>query len=326
MLNKKKSYKINKKSILIFGVTGQDGSLLAKEYLDKGYIIHGVVTSKKFSSRNLDKLNIRNRINLHHFKSFNQFTINFLLKRSECSIIFILSGISSVKKSEKQKYETILSNNLVLIEIMEFLRLKKNKKIKVFNATSGEIFGDNLKPNNENSNLNPLSYYALAKSISLEISKSYRQQFNLKIFNGILFNHESYLRPETYVIKKIISSAKKITIKKLNHLTLGNISVYRDWGWAPEYVKIIYKIMNRKRADDYIIATGKITKLEDIVNKVFKIFNLNKAKHLKKSKNFKRTLEPQKIMADISKLKKNIKLVPVISIDEIIKLMILKEN
>jgi len=209
---------------------------------------------------------------------------------------------------------------------MEFLRLRKIKKIKVFNATSGEIFGDNLKPNNENSKLNPLSYYALAKSISLEISKSYREQFDLKIYNGILFNHESRLRPETYVIKKIISSANKIISKKLNHLTLGNISVYRDWGWAPEYVKIIYKIMKKNTADDYIIATGKITKLEEIVNKVFKIFKLNKKQHLKKSKSFKRTLEPLKIIADISKLKKNIKLVPTISIDEIIKLMISKEN
>jgi len=326
MLNKNKSYKINKQSILIFGVTGQDGSLLAKEYLDKGYAIHGVITSKKFSPRNLDKLNIRDEIILYHFKNFNKSAVEFLIKKSQCSKIFILSGISSVKKSEKKKYETITSNNLVLIEIMEFLRLKNIKKIKIFNATSGEIFGDNSRPNNENSKLNPLSFYALAKSISLEISRSYREQFNLKIYNGILFNHESYLRPKTYVIKKIISSAKKITRKKLNHLTLGNTSVYRDWGWAPEYVKIIFKIMDKNKADDFIIATGKITKLEDIVDKVFKLFKLNKKKHLKKSKNFKRTLEPLKIIADISKLKSNIQSVPAIRIDEIIKFMIIREN
>lgn len=326
MIKKIQKYKINKKSILIFGITGQDGSLLAKEYLNKKFKVHGVITSKKFSPRNLIKLDIQNKIKLFNKIKVNKESIEYLIKKSQCSIIFLLSGISSVKKSEQFKYETISSNNLILIEIIEFLRKNNLKKIKVFNASSGEVFGDNTGANKEDSQINPLSFYALAKAISLEICRSYRAQFNLKLFNGILFNHESFLRPKTYVIKKIINGVNKIKQKKLKSLTMGNTKVYRDWGWAPEYVKIICKIMNKAYADDYIIATGKVTKLENIITKIFNNFDLNKNKYLKKSKKLNRTLEPIKIEANINKLRKKIKSVPTIPIDKIINMMISEEK
>ena len=326
MLVKVKKKKIHKKSILIFGITSQDGSLLAKHYIDKNFTVYGVVTSKKFSSRNLNKLNIIRKVKLFHNINVNEKSIKNVINKSKCSIIYLLSGDSSVKKSEKLKYETITSNNLILIEILQILTFNNLKKIKVFNASSGEIFGDNKGPNNENSKINPLSYYALAKSISLEIGRAYREQFKLKIYNGILFNHESFLRPKTYVIKKIISGVNDISNKKTNKLEMGNTEVYRDWGWAPEYVKIIYKIMNSAEPSDYIIATGKITKLDHIITKVFNNYKIKKKNFLIKSKNFSRKLESIKIEADITKLKKKIKYVPKILIDSIIASLIMDEK
>ena len=297
-------FKLNKKSILIFGITGQGGSLLAKEYLNKNFKVFGVITSKIFSPINLDKLNIRKKVNLFHCANVDKKNIKLLIRKTECSIIYLLSGISSAKKSEKYKYETIHSNNLVLIEILEFLRLNNLKNIKIFNATSGEIFADNVGVNNVSSKINPLSYYALGKSISLEISRSYRIQFKLKIYNGILFNHESHLRPKTYVIKKIINGVNNIFNKKIKKPTSDNTQVYRDWGWAPEYIKIIYKIMNKATPEDYIIATEKTTKLDHVVTKVFDRYKLKKNNYLKKSKTLSKTLESIKIDADIKKIKK----------------------
>jgi len=326
MLAKVKKKIINKKSILIFGITGQDGSLLAKHYIDKNFIVYGVVTSKKFSSRNLNKLDISKKVKLFHNININEKNIEQIINKSKCSIIYLLSGVSSVKKSEKLKYETITSNNLILIQILQILRFHNLKKIKVFNASSGEIFGDNKGSNNENSKINPVSFYALAKSISLEISRAYREQFKLKIYNGILFNHESFLRPKTYVIRKIISGVNDINKKKKNELKIGNTGVYRDWGWAPEYVKIIYKIMNTSEASDYVIATGKVTKLDYIITKVFNHYKIKRNNFLKKSKKLQRKLEPIEIKADISKLKKKIKYTPKIFIDKIISLMITQEK
>lgn len=326
MLVKAKKKKIYKKSILIFGITGQDGSLLAKHYIDKNFIVNGVVTSKKFSPRNLNKLNITRKVKLFYRINVNEKNIKDLIIKSKCSIIYLLSGVSSVKKSEKLKYETITSNNLILIEVLQTLISNNLKRIKVFNASSGEIFGDNKGVNNENSKINPLSFYALAKSISLEIGRAYREQFKLKIYNGILFNHESPLRPKTYVIKKIVSGVNDIFNKKINELKMGNTEVYRDWGWAPEYIKIIYKIMNSTKPSDYIIATGKITKLDDILTKVFNHYKLPKKNFLKKSNNLNRKLEPMHIKADITKLKKKFNYSPKILIDAIISKMIIEEK
>ena len=326
MFKKNRKFRIDKKSVLIFGITSQDGSLLAENYLKKDYKVFGALTTKKKNLKNLNKLKIIKKVTLLKFIDVNKKNIELLIKKSKCSIIYLLSGISSVKKSENYKYETIVSNNLILIETLEFLRLNNLKRIKVFNASSGEIFGDNRGKNNEESKINPLSYYALAKAISLEIARAYRMQFKLKIYNGILFNHESHLRPKTYVIKKIINGVNNINNKKIKKLTVGNTKVYRDWGWAPEYIKIFYKIMNTPIPDDYIIATGKVTKLDNIVTKIFNHYKLKKNKYLKKSKYLNRVLEPLKINSDIKKLKKNIKYVPQITIDNIISMMITEEK
>jgi GDPmannose 4,6-dehydratase len=188
MLLKTKKKRINQKSILIFGITSQDGSLLAKHFINKNFKVYGVTTSKKFSSRNLNKLNIIRKVKLFHNIDVSEKSIKNVIIKSKCSVIYLLSGVISLKKSEKIKYETIVSNNLILIEILQILAFNNLKKIKVFNPSLGEIFGYNKNSNKKNPKINPLSYYTLAKSISLEIIKAYREQFKLKIYNEIHFN------------------------------------------------------------------------------------------------------------------------------------------
>ena len=279
-----KNKRINKKSILIFDITSQDGSLLAKHYIDKNFTVYGVVTSKKFDDRNLNKLNIIRKVKIFHNINMNEKSIRYLINKSKCSIIYLLSGVSSVKRLENLKYKTITISNLILIEILQILTFNNLKKIKVFNASSGEIFEDNKVANNKNSKINSLGHYALARSISLEISRAYREQFKLKIYNGILFNHESLLRPKTYVVRKIISGVNDILYNKKNSLKTENTEVYSDCGWVPEYIKIIYKIVNNTDPSDYIIATGKITKSDQIITKVFNQYKIKKKNFLKNKK------------------------------------------
>jgi GDPmannose 4,6-dehydratase len=318
-----KNYKINKKSILILGVTGQDGSLMAKYYLEKKFKVYGYLTTKKKNLKNLKKLKILKNIKLF---TYEKDAIEDVIIKTKCAYIFFLSGVSSVTKSNLIKYNSIVSNSFLLIQILELLRIKNIRNIKILNASSSEIFGRNNIKNNENSEINPVSFYGLSKSISLEIAKAYRIQFGIKIFNAILFNHESLLRPKEYVIQKIVLAVKNIYLKKINKINLGNLEVSRDWGWAPEYVKIIYKIMNLKKADDFIIATGKNTKLLNIVKLIFTHYNLNYKKYVRKSKSFIRSYEIKKISANNNKLQKAIKYKPKILINEIIKKMINREN
>ena len=279
-----KKKRINKKSILIFDIASQEGSLLAKHYIDKNFTVYGVVTSKKFDDKNLNKLNIIRKVKIFHNINMNEKSIRYLINKSKCSIIYLLSGVSSVKRLENLKYKTITISNLILIEILQILTFNNLKKIKVFNASSGEIFEDNKVANNKNSKINSLGHYALARSISLEISRAYREQFKLKIYNGILFNHESLLRPKTYVVRKIISGVNDILYNKKNSLKTENTEVYSDCGWVPEYIKIIYKIVNNTDPSDYIIATGKITKLKKIITKVFNHYKIKKKNFLKNKK------------------------------------------
>jgi GDPmannose 4,6-dehydratase len=314
--------KFANKKILIFGVTGQDGSLLAKEFLNKNYKVYGVLTSNRKNFKNLNRLKILDKLTLI---DSSRIKTSKIILNSKCSYIFFFSGLSSVTKSNLYKNLSLNSNNKLLIEILETIRVHKLKKIKVLNASSSEIFGNNRGYNTEDSEINPASYYGLAKSISTEICKAYRLQFGIKVFNAILFNHESPLRPSEYVLQKVISGVKKISLKKEQKLLLGNIDVSRDWGWAPEYVRIMSKLIDIKNPGDFIISTGKNVKLKDVIKNIFLYYKLDYRKYTKISKNLLRPYEIEKISGNNKKLTKEINYKPKILINEIIKKMIKKE-
>jgi GDPmannose 4,6-dehydratase len=313
-----------KKTAVIFGVTGQDGSYLAYALIKRGYKIIGL--SKNKHTNNLLKLKIKKKVKLINFNYKNYENLYKILNKINCDKIFFLAGETSVSKSENKPFESIASNTVTCLHILEYLRISK-KKIRFFNASSGEIFGGTLekKGSKEDDLYFPRNFYALSKIIILEIIKSYRKQFNIWACNGIFFNHESPLRAKGFVIKKIIDTAILIKKNKSKRIQIGNINISRDWGWAPDYVDAIIKIINYKTPDDFIIATGKSSKLKEIIKKVFSHFNLDYKKFLKINRKLYRKNESQISIGDSSKAKKLLSWNSNINIDKILKNIIEKK-
>lgn len=307
-----------KKKALIFGITGQDGSYLANLLIEKNYLVHGVARKKNLT--NLKKLKISHKIKVNILKKNSDINQTNKILKKMFDEIYFCGGQSSVKDSFFNKeYETYESQVLPVQNILEFIR-KSKKKIKFLYCSSSEIFGNhkNHKKLKETDRKNPVSPYALAKLTGYEIVKSYREMFNLPVFSIILFNHESPLRPETYIIKKIVSGAEKIKNKKIKKLYLGNINIKRDWGWAPEYIQGFLKAMKSKSVNDYIIATGKTISLKDVIKIVFKNYKLNWKKYIGYNKKNLRKYDIKENYADISLIKQKLQWSPKLKINHII--------
>ena len=251
-------------------------------------------------------MNIHNKISIIYKKKYSQIFFQKILARYAISKIFYFSGQSSVSKSEKLNFVTLNSNVNPLVDLLEAIRNSKLLKVKLLNAVSSEMFGSRKKKINENTTLNPASFYGLAKCINFEICRSYRLQFKLNIVNLILFNHESYLRPKNFILKKIISGIRDIKFakNKMKKIEIGNINIKRDWGWAPEYVRFMYKISILNFIGDIVVATGKSQKLSYVIKKILKKNNLSFKKVIKISKKYYRKNEIKENYADISKIKR----------------------
>ncbi len=315
---------MTKKKAFIIGVTGQDGSYMSKFLLDKNYSVFGFTRSlKKNNLSNLQILGVKKKIILKKYKDNN---LNEILKniiKYKPREIYFFSGQSSVNLSFKNPLETYESNIIILFEILELLRIKKLNKIKVFNSSSTDCFGKSKNLYNHEKNLFfPISPYGRAKSFSFWLVKFYRENYKIHSKNGILSNHESPLRPSSFVLKRIINFAKG---HKNNSLKLGNINIYRDWGWAPEFSEAIFKINNNKVPDDYVVGTGKITSLKYIISRIFKLKKIDK-KFLKI--NTPKSLRPadiKKIGTNPKKIYKDLKWKSKTNIEQIIKKMLLDE-
>ena len=306
-----------KKKALIFGITGQDGSYLAKYLLSKNYNVSGISRKKNYT--NLIKLKIKNKINLYVFKRFEDPKIFYLLKK-KFSEIYFLAGQSSVKKSFEKRLETYESQNLPLKLILDYIVNQKGKKTKFLYAGTSEMFGNinKKKKLSEISEKKPISPYGMSKLIGYEIIKSYRSIYNIPVCTAILFNHESDLRSDNYVIKKIAKYVCQLNKNKKNVLKLGNINIKRDWGWGPEYMIGCSMILRSKKIDDYIIATGKTVSLREMIYYFFKQYDSNWNRFTKIDKNKFRKHEIVENYANINKLKKNINWFPQIKYKDVI--------
>lgn len=280
---------MNKKALII-GISGQDGPYLAKFLLKKKYSVTALFRKKSNSFINLKKIKVQ-KIKLYNLNYLDFNKIFIFLKKNKFDEIYFLSGQSSVFKSFLKPEETYKSNIFGILHILESCRILK-LKTKIFNASSAEIFGNqNIDKLNENSEFNPVSPYGLSKMISLEITKIYRLMFDIKACSGIMFNHESPLRKKNFVIKKIITEIKKIKINRKYKLKIGNLNIYRDWGWAPEYVHAMWLMLNSKNVKDYVIGTGNKISLKKVVFYLFKKNKLSTKKNIRISKFFKRKHE-----------------------------------
>lgn len=269
------------KKALICGISGQDGAYLAQLLLSKGYTVCGTSRDAQISSfQNLVHLAIRDQVKLESM-ALNDFrSVLQVLTKIEPDQIYNLAGQTSVGLSFEQPVETlesITTGTLNLLEAIRFLGVP----IKLYNAGSSECFGDSGETAaDETTPFRPRSPYAVAKAAAFWEVANYREAYGLFACSGILFNHESPLRPERFVTQKIVAAACRIAQGSTEHLYLGNMQIQRDWGWAPEYVEAMYLMLQQQQPDDYVIATGKSSSLEEFVAAAFASVNLDWRNHV----------------------------------------------
>ena len=335
------------KIALIFGVTGQDGSYLAEFLLTKGYIIHGV--KRRSSSANTERID-------HIFDSINFKSKNFyihygdvtdssstlsLINKTKPNEIYNLAAQSHVRVSFDIPEYTANSTALGALRILESIKILNLKKTKYYQASSSEMFGKQMsgKSQNEKTPFHPMSIYGVSKVFAFHASVYYREAYGIFAANGILFNHESPRRGPTFVTKKIVQALVRIKLNKQNILTLGNLYAIRDWGHAKDYVKSMWKILQYKKAEDWVIATNEELTVKDFINKCAKRLKIDliwKNKGIKEvgidrstkkiiiklDKKYFRPGEVDFLKGDYSKAKKLLKWQPKYKSDDLIKDMI----
>lgn len=269
------------KKALICGVSGQDGAYLSKLLLNKGYQVYGGSRDAQMSSfGNLSRLGIREHINLLSININDFRSVLQTLLKVKPDEIYNLAGQSSVGLSFEQPVETLESISIGTLNLLEAIRFT-NLPIRFYNAGSSECFGDTSSTAaNELTPFRPRSPYGVAKAAAFWQVANYREAYQLHASTGILFNHESPLRPERFVTQKIVMSACRIAAGSKEILTLGNIDIARDWGWAPDYVEAMWLMLQKEIADDYIIATGQTNALRDFINVVFNALDLDWKEHV----------------------------------------------
>ena len=277
------------KTALIIGVSGQDGALLAQSLLQKGYRVIGTSRDQGASRfGNLKRLGIYDQVILKSM-SLNDFrSVLQVIGDTQPQEIYNLAGQSSVGLSFEQPVETYESISVAVLNLLEVVRYLK-LPIRLYNAGSSECFGNTCgEPATEQTPFRPRSPYAVAKAAAFWQVANYREAYNIYACSGILFNHESPLRPSRFVTQKIVQTACRIANGNEEKLTLGNIEIQRDWGWAAEYVEAMYLMLQQQKPDDYIIATGKTVKLKQFIEYVFDYLQLDWRDHVQTSKYFMR--------------------------------------
>jgi len=267
---------------LIFGVSGQDGAYLCRLLLDKGYQVHGTSRDAETTSFvNLETLGVRHRVTIHSATPADIQSVEKAIELTSPTEIYNLLGPSSVAMSFEKPKETIEVITLGSLNILKAI-LAADVSIRYYNAATSECFGDTGdSPADEQTPFNPQSPYAAAKAEAFYKTAKYREDFGLFACSGIFFNHESPLRPELFVTGKIIRGAARIAAEGSGVLHLGNLDIRRDWGWAPEYVDAMWRMLQQNRPGDFVIATGKSHSLKDLAAAAFSHFNLDWRDHVK---------------------------------------------
>ena len=262
------------KTALIFGISGQDGAYLARFLLQKGYRVHGTSRDHELNPFNgLKALGIENEVELSSMNSSDFRSVYTTLKRVDADEIYNLAGQSSVGLSFEYPIETFESISLGTVNILECIRLLEHRG-RFYNASSSEMFGNTTTPADESTPLNPRSPYAIAKATAHQTISVYREAYGLFACSGILFNHESPLRPERFVTRKITTAAARIAQGSSERLRLGRLDVMRDWGWAPEYVDAMWRMLQQEKPEDFLVSTGESASLERFTEIAFSTVGL----------------------------------------------------
>ena len=339
-----------KKKALIFGLTGQDGSYLAEFLLKKKYIVHGV--KRRSSSINTQRIDhiyqdphqkSRNFI-IHYGDITDSTSVSKIIELVKPDEIYNLAAQSHVAVSFEVPEYTANADALGALRILEAIKFHKlEKKTKFYQAGTSEMYGKVQEvPQNEKTDFYPLSPYGVAKLYAHWITRNYREAYNIFGSNGILFNHESPRRGETFVTKKIISALVKIKMGKQNKLYLGNLDAKRDWGHARDYVEAMWKILQQRKPDDFVIATGKQYSIRQFINFVAKKLNMrikwlgkginekgydliSKKNIIFVDRNYLRPLDVNTLLGNAAKARKQLSWKPKTNIHQLIEEMISEE-
>jgi len=312
---------------LIVGVTGQDGAYLARHLLEKGFEIHGTSRDAEVARlTGLSHLGLRERIQLHSMSPVDFRSVMQTIERVQPDEIYNLSGQSSVGLSFTQPAETIESIVSGTLNILEALRLQR-AKIRFYNAGSSEIFGDTGgRAVDESAAFRPKSPYGVAKAAAVSLVANYRESYGLFACSGILFNHESPLRPERFLTRKVTAAAARIAKGGGERLRLGNLSLSRDFGWAPDYVAAMAGMLALPEVDDFVIASGEAHSLEDFVRLAFETAGLDWREHVDFDPTVVRPSDIAYSLGDASKARAKLGWQPTVRFPEIVSRMVCAET
>ena len=270
----------SRKTALIVGVSGQDGAYLADFLISRHYIVVGTSRDADFNSfQNLNCLGIREQVQLASMSPKDFRSVIGVITKYEPEEIYNLSGQSSVALSFDQPVKLFESISIATINLLEALRTV-SRNARFYNSGSSECFGETSVPADENTPFRPRSPYAVAKAAAIGLVAHYRDAYGLHASSGIMFNHELPLRPERFVTQKVIQAAMRIAEGKQKRLTLGKLNIYRDWGWAPEYIEAMWGMLQLESPQDFVIATGESHSLEQFVNEAFQQVGLDWRQHV----------------------------------------------
>lgn len=320
------------KKALVTGVTGQDGSYLAELLLAKGYEVHGIMRrSSSFSTARVEHIyqdphEGNRRFQLHYGDLADAESIRKLIYKIQPDEIYNLGAQSHVRVSFDIPEYTANVTALGTLRILEAIRDYQDhtgKKIKLYQASSSEMFGSTPPPQSETTPFYPRSPYGCAKVFAFDISRNYREAYGIYVVNGILFNHESPRRGETFVTRKITRGVAKIKSGLEKKIYLGNLEARRDWGYAPEYVEVMWRMMQQPKPEDFVIGTGISHSVEDFVKAAFGHAGIeNWQDYIGADPRYYRPTEVEHLVADIGKAKQKLDWAPKTDFETLIKIMV----
>ncbi|MFQ5889919.1 MAG: GDP-mannose 4,6-dehydratase [Gemmatimonadota bacterium] len=309
------------KTALITGITGQDGSYLAELLLRKGYSVHGMV--RRASTEKFDRIaHIKDRITLHQADLLDQLSIISVLERTEPDEVYNLAAQSFVPTSWEQPLLTGEFTALGVTRMLEGIR-QVNREIRFYQASSSEMFGKvRESPQNESTPFYPRSPYGVAKVYGHFITVNYRESYDLFAVSGILFNHESPRRGLEFVTRKVTHGVAKIALGKADELHLGNLEARRDWGFAGDYVEAMWMMLQQPEPQDFVVGTGVMHSVEDVVRVAFEHVGLEWREHVVQQRELFRPAEVEHLCADSRKARAVLGWKPAVTFEKLIRMMV----
>ena len=315
------------KKALITGITGQDGSYLAEFLLEKGYEVHGLIRrSSTFNTERIDHIytdphDPKSKLFLHYGDITDSGQLTHLIYNIQPNEIYHLGAQSHVRVSFDMPEFTGDVTGIGTTRMLEAVR-RSGIKTRFYQASSSEMFGDTPPPQNEETPFRPRSPYGAAKVYAYWMVRNFREGYGMFTVNGILFNHESPRRGETFVTRKITRALARIKFGLQDKLFLGNLEAKRDWGYAPDFVEAMWLMLQREEPDDYVIATGEAHSVKEFLQEAFRYAGMDWKKYVEIDKRYLRPLEVELLQGDSSKAKRNLNWGPKVRFKDLVKIMV----